>query len=256
MSYLTLDDDLVHHLFQMKTRYLLFIFVGLSVIGMVSVLVYGVRPKPISKIGASAFENADVVVNSLFLSISEDLEQPQVLFLGIDPNDPFMHEVYNKFWAKSQKLRHPFDSALVDQNVSLAEGMNAEIFDLKKESERYLNGIKLLQQKNVRLLVVVSPAEASPRLAGSLISIARQSSPVTMSGLIFSKFPRHREQEQNLAIPCNTGEADIMGIADLGCTILQKARFLYRKHFASGTHVGLLDQMGSGEFVFMLTEEK
>jgi hypothetical protein len=238
-----------------NTKFLLTAFVLLVGISISAVLFYGIRPQPISKISISVFEKTDVVVNALFLSMSEELDKSSIFFLGIDTTDPFFNEVYQKFLTKSLQLSHPFDALVVDSSAGGQAVMKEERFAIKAEPERFFAGLKTVQERGLRLLVVVPPTEASTRLPGSLISTVKKSTPVPIMGLVFSAFPRSREQEESLSIPCNTGEEDLGGTALLGCAILQKARGLYRKHFPTGTHIGLLDQTGASEFIFLLTTQ-
>ncbi len=223
---------------------------------------FGFSPKPISKIPFHQFENSEGLVNSLFEVIGTDLQEPLIFFLGIDPADPtevMIGEVYAKFWSNSQQSAQPFKAVVIEQNIRAASEMQVERFPINKERERFVEGLKTAEKKEVRLLVIVSPMEASPKLPNSLISLARKSvylsNPEKIGGLVVTKFPRLRREEEFSSIPCNTGEEDLGQTGNLGCYILQKARFLYRKKFPAGTPLALLDQLGPEEFILLLTRE-
>jgi hypothetical protein len=237
------------------TKLLISAFVLLVGISVAGVLFYGIRPKVISKITISVFENPDVVVNSLFLSMNEELETSPIFFVGIDTSDPFFNEVYQKILVKSQSLPRPFDAIVTDSSLPPQTAVKVDTFSIKAEMERFLSGVRMVKEKKLRLLVVVPTIEASARLPGSLISISKKSIDMPMMGLVFTTFPRSREQEANLAVPCNTGEEDLGGTAPLGCFVLQKARSLYKKRFPPGVYIGLLDQTGGSEFDFLLTRQ-
>ncbi len=246
----------------MKTWKMLTVVISLMLASLAFVFFVGIQPKAISKIGISQFENSDVVVNSLFVSIEPDLISPAIFFLGIDTsdaNDPMMKEILSKFWSKMQQTPHPFQAMVVDQSIQIPEGMQAEHFDFRKEPERFIEGLKSAEKQAIHLLVVVPVVEASPKIPDSLMSLARKTiyteNPAKVAGLVFTSFPRQRQQEEFVTVPCNTGEEDQGQTATLGCYVIQKARFLYRKKYPSGMHVGLLDQLGQEEFVFLLTRE-
>ena len=104
--------------------------------------------------------------------------------------------------------------------------------------------------------MLVPQSEASHKIPQSLVSELQKSvGEQPIMSLIFSNFPRRREDESNLEIPCNTGPKDSEQTGSLGCLILQSSRVLYRKHLKAGTWVGLLNQVGGSDYVFLITPE-
>ena len=200
----------------MKTWYLVLLVVVILASAGLFVYFVGIEPKPISKITLSKFENSDVVVNSLFLSISPELEHASIVFLGIDPADqdlPIMNEIFEKFYSKSQQAETAYKAVVIDEGIKNFPGLNAEQFNLHKESQRFVAGLETTEERKMRLLVVVNPLEASPKVPSSLFNLARQSvykgNPDQVASLIFARFPRNRAEEPDSPIACNTGEEDL-----------------------------------------------
>lgn len=250
----------------MQTKYLIAFFIFLTVSGIVAVITFGLNPKAIPKINFSQFSSPQVVANSIVMSIPKEIEESPVVFWGADPAQPFFSEVLQRFLILAQSLPTKFDSIVIDESfgqLSLPAEIPVEQFTLQNQHDRFLAGLQNVLDKKVHLLVIVPTVEASLKISGSMINAAKAKmvslqTPETAKvpvGLVFSEFPRTREQESNMKIPCNTGEADRAQVASLGCVILQSSRAYYRKHLAKGQWVGSLQQIGADDFLFMLTGE-
>jgi|GEM_PF-4245373 len=260
----------------MAPKYVIGFFVALMLSGMGSVLYFGVQAKTIPKILLSKFDSPHVVANSLYLSLSQDLFESRVVFWGADPDDSYYRDILQQFLQMNSSLQLKFDAVVVDRSfggLAIPPSMNVQQFSLKEEQERFLQGLvqmpKAADGLPLRLLVIVPTLEASQKLPGSLISIAKQrllaqAPDVKVSArvrepldIVFAHFPRSREEEDSyrLQIPCHTGEEDRGGIAPLGCLILQKSRAVYRKKFPVGEWVGMLEQVGGNDYLFLLTQQ-
>jgi hypothetical protein len=259
----------------LQTKYLIGFFVLLMISGMVAVISFGIHPRTIPKITFSQFSQPEIVANSLLQSVPQDMAETPIVFWGADPKDPFYTQILQNFLLLSSSMQLHFDAILVDssfENLQTPADIPTEKFSLRGESERFFAGLTNVHEKNIHLLVVVPTVEASLKLQSSLISLAKlrlQALPpspplpeastlrqgVGPMGLVLTHFPRAREEESQMQIQCQTGAEDRDQVADLGCLILQSSRLLYRKHVASGTWAGLLDQIGGGDFLFMLTPE-
>lgn len=241
----------------MSTKKLLFFYALIVILGVVAVVQFGMGPRTIEKIKFSEFENSQVVVNSLLLSLRQDLRENPILILGIDSQDPFQQEVLMKFLEMNQEPGTKYDGVLLDSSLQVPEGLVAESFSVLREFDRFYAGIQTVLDRKLRLMVLLPNNQSSAILPESISQKLKQKlkkSPATM--ITFSNFPRSREEEPTLSIPCNTGEADAGQTRKLGCQILQKARSLYRKKMKSGALIGFMNQAGPADYVFALTDEK
>jgi len=255
VSYLILRPNELKQV-PMSTKKLLLIYFVIIILGVAAVLAFGINPKPVDKINLSEFENNQVVVSSALHSLRQEIKNLPIFILGVDPQDPTHNEFLMKFLELSSEPGLKYDGVVIDQSLSIPNGLEAEVFSIANEKERFLSGIQTALDKKIRLLVVVPnliAASILPRGISKDLKI-KYAEPVFMS-LSLSNFPRNREQEPALSIPCNTGEDDLSQTSKLGCLILQKSRALYRKKMKKDSVIGFMIQVGTTDYVFSLTKE-
>lgn len=255
VSYLILKSNELKQI-AMTTKKLLFLYFVLIVLGVAAVLAFGINPKPVDKINLSEFENNQVVVSSVLHSLRQEIKNLPIFILGVDPQDPTHNEFIMKFLELSSEPGLKFDGVLFDQSLSIPKGLETEIFSIANEKERFLSGIQTALDKKIRLLVVVPNLIAASILPMGISKDLKikYPEPIFMS-LSLSNFPRNREQEPALSIPCNTGEEDLSQTSKLGCLILQKSRGLYRKKMKKDAVIGFMIQVGMTDYVLSLTKE-
>ena len=228
--------------------------------GMIAVIYFGLQPRPVQKVQMSTFPTANHVANAVLLALPQELQESSLIFIGANPQDPFLRESLEAFLILAQSQPIKFDAVLADESFStwsLPQNLSFEHFPIREQESRFIGGLSGVLEKKLRLLVLVPTVEASHKLPGSLLSSVQEKYPqVPILGLLFANFPRSREQEKSMQIPCNTGSHDQGQVASVGCLILQSSRALYRKHYPEGKWVGFLDQVGSLDFVFLLTKEQ
>jgi hypothetical protein len=236
----------------MSTKKLLVLYGVLIILGVAAVFFFGMKPRPVEKIKLSQFEDSQVASKAVLLTLMRELKETPILIIGIDPQEKFQHEIVLQLWTAGQ-----YDGMLIDETIPKSAGFVGEVFNLKNDTDRFFSGIQSVLDKKLRLLVVMPTYESSQMVAASLaFQLKKKYAHPIFSSITFSNFPRSREQEGNLTIPCNTGEQDQAGAADVGCLLLLKARGLYRKKLESGKWIGFLDQIGTTDFVFALQREK
>lgn len=249
-----------------STKYLLGFFGLLLASGLAAMLFFGIRPRTLPKIKLSEFTNATVVSNAFQLRMRQDMKDWPVLFVGIDPNEPFHVEVLNHFLSTNTEPGWKYDAVVVDQDLGVNISQpNAEVFSFRRESDRLLSGLITLLKNKTRVLLVVKHVESSQSIQNNFLQrlktiVAKQMSvdqmqiPFTVLSLAW--FPRTRELEKDMPIPCITNdESDQLGTGALGCKILHLARLNYRKKFTAGQWVGQLDLVGSNDYLFLLSKE-
>ena len=243
----------------MKTKYLIALFVLTTLSGMVAVVFFGLQPRPIPKINLSVFPSPSHVANAVLVSLPGELQESSIVVIGMNPRNPFLKQSLEYFLMLIQTQPSRFGAVVADESFSdlqVPTDLSFEHFSFAQQKDRLLSGLKTIQEKKVHLLMLVPQSEASHKIPQSLVSELQKSvGEQPIMSLIFSNFPRRREDESNLEIPCNTGPKDSEQTGSLGCLILQSSRVLYRKHLKAGTWVGLLNQVGGSDYVFLITPE-
>lgn len=229
------------------------------IIGLASVLFYGIQPRAIPKIKLSHFESSTVAADSIVFRLRQELSESKILFLGLEPDRKDLFEVYqniNRILQADSALR--FDVTLIeshlDTRLTELNQVQGERFDAEKDFSRLLAGLQSAQEKNLRVLVLLSPVHAAAMLKGSSAALLKEQKIQVMS-LLLMWFPRARELESQMTVPCRVADHDLEGSGILGCEIAQTARLNYRKKFQSGQKVGLLNQISSSDFLFLFAEE-
>jgi hypothetical protein len=244
----------------MNTKYLIGFFVAIMISGMVAVIFFGIQPRAVAKVNLSQFSNANQVANTILMSMPQEIHESPIVFFGVNPQDPFLIESLQNFLILAQSQPLKFDAILADESFAQLQvplGLSFEHFPLRQQKERLVSGLKGVLEKKLHLLVLLPSVEASHKLEGSLVS---QIQPMLVNeqnflSLVFANFPRRREDEAQMQIPCNTGSADQGQVGSVGCLILQTSRSLYRKHLTAGQWVGLINQVGITDYLFLLTQE-
>jgi hypothetical protein len=240
----------------MSTKKILLIYAAIVVLGVLAVFKFGINPKPLDKIQLSEFENTTVIVNSMLMSIRQEMRQTPILIFGIDPKEPAHTEILMKFLEMNQEEGSKYQAVVMDQSILPPPGLIAETFSIVQEKERFMSGVQTALDQKIRLLVVVPHITAASILpAGVSVALKQKYQEPVFTTISLSNFPRSREQEPALSIPCNTGEDDLSQTSRVGCLILQKARAIYRKKMKSGANIGFMIQVGNTDFVFPLTKE-
>lgn len=239
-----------------KFRYGLYIFFASLFVGVVGIFYFGIQPKPVEKIRLSQFESTKIAANSVLISIGAEIEKSPILFFGIAPTMIETVDVLKDFLISSAGSKLNYDLIVWDQRLgdSLLEHP-VQVMDLAENPQGVLDFLNRTQADHQRVLVVTSFLNSSQLLAESFASQITKRSDLKPTSITLVKFPRTRDEEDKATVPCNTGPQDEQGIGHLGCMVLTKSRYMYKKRLAADQLVGILDQVGLHDFLFMLTKE-
>lgn len=233
-------------------------------VGMGSVVWFGIQPKPIPKIKLSEFADVATASNSFQIRMRQDMKAWSVLFLGVEEGVEIQQEIVTHFVSTNQEPSWKYDVVLVDSRLPIFMGLaGVESFELGKEKERLLRGVRAAIERDLRLLIIGFSADASQLIPQSLANeinaslVDSQDSQIRpVVSVVFSEFPRSRDQEANLRIPCVTSPSSPnYSYSGLSCMALQRARLHYRKRLTAGSWVGLLDQVGATDYLWLWTRE-
>ena len=229
------------------------------IIGTVLVIYVGVQPRAIPKIKLSGFQTTKVVANSVLLSLGHDISAHSLVLWGLEPGKPDLVQTLQDFIALNQDPKTAYQVFLVDQDLEILipelKAIPGERFDLKTDFDRLQRGLQQFASAKTRVMVILAPPFAAAYLAGSAAANLKAQG-VDFISLLFVGFPRTRDAEKNLSIPCDVADHDMTGTGKLGCEIVTTARMNYRKTFHPGDLVGVMNQVSQNDFLFMLTREQ
>lgn len=226
--------------------------------GLVWVTSLTIRPRQVNKIKISRFENPAVVANSALLSLERELQGHSLLLLGVGIGQPDIPSIVLKWIEVNRDSSSAFPVVIVDEEVDRLfpelRSVGGERLGVRQDLARLAAGLQRYQQSGIRVMVLMPAPFAVPSLENSPAFHLKEAGFKPLS-LLFVGFPRRRTDESEVAIPCDVGPRDQTGTGKLGCDILTTARLQYRKFFSPGDLVGLLNQTGPSDFLFLLARE-
>jgi hypothetical protein len=240
-------------------KYLAYTALGIVlVVGMVYVAYLGIQPRPIPLIKLSTFQNTVVASNSVLLRLRQNLQDNRILFWGIEPGKPHLTRVLKDFMAMNQDPSTAYPQVIVDAELdrldSDIKALPGERFEGKDDLPRLEEALRQAEQKQTRVLVILPAPYAATFLSGSW-GDQLTAHGIRLISILSVNFPRTREQEKEMSIPCDVADHDLSGTGKLGCQIAQTARLSYRKKFATGELVGLMNQISRNDYLFLMAKE-
>jgi hypothetical protein len=229
-------------------KYIPFYFVALIVIGSVILfLMTGLQPKSVMKIKWSEFEDVPTIAHALQVSLQKDYQEKNLFIFGLDPGVSSHLNAILEF----QKV---LPDNLKYQDIWVQEGLlelpveGAQIADFRHEN---LPAWSQIFDSPRRTLVLLPNAFSSTVVKESPVSFFKKTKEFV--SLSFVNYPRNPEEENQMVLPCTAGAADQTGTSDLGCRILQTARFRARKGFSKKNQLfGQLELVGNRDYLFLL----
>ena len=229
-------------------KYIPFYFVALIVIGSVVLfLMTGLQPKSVMKIKWSEFEDIPTVAHALQVSLQKEYQEKNLLVVGLDPGVSSHLKAILEF----QKI---LPDNLKYQDIWVQEGLlevpvpGTQTADFRHEN---LPAWTQIFESARRTLVLLPNAFTSTIVKESPVSFFKKNKDFV--SLSFVNYPQSPDQESEMVLPCTAGAADQTGTSDLGCRILQTARFRARKGFSKKNQMfGQLELVGNRDYLFLL----
>jgi hypothetical protein len=228
----------------------------ISAAGLISMIYFGLQPRPIPKIKISRFENHTVVANSLLLRLREEIKASPLLFLGVEPARPEHLQIVKEFLRLNQEPGSRFDQVVLEEHLASPEFPEATLIATQENFETFRDGTKAALAAGKRVVVIVPTIYASQLIHGNVVQNFKAQTEIIPMSLSLTDFPRKRELEKDMIHLCVVEGVDTSGEGPFGCMIAQTARANYRKHFQPGELVGLVDQVGLKDYLMLLTIEK
>lgn len=224
--------------------------------GLVTMIYFGIQPRPVPKIRISHFENHTVLANSILLRLREEIRQSPLIFLGVEPERPEHLQIWKELLRLNQEPGSRYDVLVIEQFLGVLDFPEASQVATKENFEVFFEGTEKALKEGKRVAVIVPTIYASQAVHGNLANsykIQSKSQPMSLS---LTDFPRSRAAEKDMLHPCIVEGVDISGVGPLGCLIVQTARANYRKRFEPGQAIGIVQLVGLKDYLLLYTHEK
>lgn len=206
-------------------------FVGLLIVsGIVAMIIFGIKPRPIPKIKLSGFDTTEKFVEAIQTSLYQPLKEGHLLFLGTEGST----ENQIKAWKHFIKFVG-YEELVIQGNQ----------FPTPEE-------IQNLISQNKKIAMIMNSVDSSQVLANNAVFYYKKAG-VTPMSFSFVSIPRSREEEKDMMIPCMVAEGDVSGSGKLGCLAVQEARMNYRKKVKPGQWAGIMNQTGGLDYTLMIS---
>ncbi len=235
-------------------RYIYWVSVALVlVLGIGFSVYFGIQPKTIPKITYSHFEAPSDLAKAVILRLNQELKGYPIVMLGVMPDRPYDLEVWKAFLAENSLPNLQYQVLVVDPDLPGAVDMfpGAVRMDLKKDTDRFIEGAKKALSQGLRMAVIVPSIYGSQLLKDNPVSLIKQKSELQPASFSLVGFPRAAEQEQNQELLCVMGVNDRHGTGALGCVTQNKARLVYRKKSSPQKFEGLMDLVGERDYLIL-----
>lgn len=226
---------------------------------------------------------SEEMLESLESALKNDLQKTPVLIWGQWPDDNLATEAL-KTWLGRQAAVTTQDPA-ADQQQSMDPSptntqtssssapqlwVDEQFQNIYQGRPVFLRGheqtlrqeVQSLVQQGQRLVIVTSPIFAASLLVGTPVAALAEHKPeeknhiaISFLSIINTDFPRRREQEELVKLPCALPHVDKMGTGILGCRILQSGRQNYRRSFPPGTGLGMIERLNAHDVLFLRAAE-
>lgn len=206
------------------------------------------------KVPYTQFKDPAELVEVLVSESREDLQSASLVMLGVIPGRRLDLEFWKTFLERSKAVELQFQVVVVDSDLPgvLELFPNAVKMDLKKETDRFIEGAKNARAQGLRLVVIVPSIYASQSLAGSPANLIRETSDLAPLSFSLAAFPRGPEEEVKMETPCVMGPNDRNGTGALGCAIVEVARLEYRQQSKPGFYEGMMKRLGARDYLVLL----
>ncbi len=229
----------------------LWVFFGILMLaGLGSVLFVGLSPRPVPKISLSPFESPTVLANALAMRLNDELGRANTIVFGFDGtayHETILKQILPALKDKGINLEHVF----VDRQLGW-EIPNSKEIDLSQGPQEVLREAELAATQKQKILIITGSVHSSQLLQNNLVQfLVGQLKDTKILSITFSWFSRNKAEEELIPIKCKTGN-DPLQTADLGCWILQSSRIQYRKKANLTGPMGLLNQVGLSDYIFLV----
>ncbi len=236
-------------------KYIYGIFIGVAtLIGLVWVIHLGLEGKPIAKIKLSEFKSNSIMAESILMRLRQEIKDHQIVFLGVDPEEPEHLDLWKHFLQLSIEPGWKFDEIYIEKGLVTSTeqtqlGLNEQIIDIKMKEQE----LKILwsssEYREKRIAVIVPQIFSSQLIKDNPVQRLKIN-PNEGRILSITIVPMGINADDAVVkrLPCAAEGADYTGESPLGCVIRKQAMF-WTKPLKKNVKLGLLEQVGLHDFL-------
>lgn len=225
--------------------------------GVAAAVYYGTTPRPLSKISYSHFTSPEDFGANIYKRLMLEINNTHLVFLGVQPDDPSHYLIWKGF-LESIAEPNQFTTVIADNSLPEIKTIKIdEVISMKEDPLAVIAGVKKILSSDKRVAILAPTSFISymiqnnfqTRLRQAIFKTDNKVFDVPWLNFSLSNFANSRAEENQVYFPCNTGNKDTNGFSDLGCMIITKSRANYRKKHIPNKYPGMLDQIGSKEYL-------
>lgn len=226
--------------------------------GVYFAIAFGLKPKPVPKISWSHFVSPADYGANICKRMRLEVQSHNLIFLGVLPGRESHYQAWKGF-LDSLEPEFKFEYVIVDATLPHKEILPfTEEISLSENQQTLVSSIQDIINSKKKVVIILPTTAISYLVKDNLFAMLNHSLYGAGEGLKFdvdwltfslSSFPLTRDQEKTMDIPCDTEVKDQDGSGALGCMIVTKARTFYRKQHIEGKIPGVLDQIGTKEYL-------
>lgn len=217
--------------------------------GMTYFISLALKGKSIPKIKLSYFQSPQEIAGAVHQIIQQHLANEPILLFGVMPDNELQMQVARAF-AQIQDPKTTYNQVVFDTSLGVPD---MQTIDTVNNLSIFAQGLQTALTQKQRVIVIVPSYQSTHSLKENVVDQLKTQYRISPLSISLVSFPDHREDEKNLAIPCNTNpDRDTGGVGDFGCLILNKARSLYYKKIDKTRVRGFMDQFGEKDYLLFL----
>ena len=234
--------------------------------GVTAAIYFGTKPKSIPKISLSHFVTPEEFGQNIYKRLRQEVNENHLIFLGIQENQNTNDQILVwKGFLDSIDPEFKFTTLIVDSSVTKNDILQAnETISLQENPENYIEGFKQILAEKKRVAVLGPTSFFSYMIKNNFQNLLRSRVYDQKNGKVFSvdwltfslsSFANSAEEINSIPFPCNSSPHDLDGASELGCMILLKSKVNFRKKRVPGKYPGMLDQIGSKEYLALFAKK-
>ena len=234
-----------------------FVWVGIifAMIASIAFVVrWGIRPQPVSLLGASQFADAQSIGETVFDQLSQLVRTHRVLIWGGIANSKSSQEIIEGFLARAAHFHFSF-------NEILAQKGQYPMIPATKQIRFNVNGDDVAKdvtslKPNQNLLILTVNVYSSHLLSNNPIARLEKSVGRRLLALTVAPLALRQRELESLTPGCAGVKAEASGTSALGCAMAARSKQLFTKHLPLIPYIATLDMVAARDYLMLVHAPK
>lgn len=236
------------------------VLVCAAILGLVFVLHFSLKEKPVSKIKLSHFSKPQQVSESLVKRLYLELKAENILFLGVNPLELKHADLVVEFIKEAKKQEILYEAIFVESELEISPRLREQLaaipLDIKVQHDQVTKmlqaNLQSPEKESSRFLFVLPSVYVSGLIKNNPIDRLKNDVGTNFTSISFVPLKLNPQESVPGNIPCYPEGTDYMGTAALGCAIDQRARIIKKSRIKDNIINGQLDLYGRKDYLFFL----